>query len=264
MHRIDTTNAVPNLFGAGKPGFGSGNPATNEPATFLDADFFNAIQEELAGIVEEKFALNKSDRGQVLKALKSIFLSNDQIVDRTGLTETLLLDRFDVIHKYRTDLAIMGAGRQPTLNLTTGLVQGGVYRLLLNSSGSGALRDLVMNLRPNNTSYSGQFQTKAHVTDGSAANPTAATYTGASFQFDAYGGALGSDGVAELIVYPCTFGQFKKILGRLGDSAGFGAGISIWQNITTPWSTMGLLTPYVEIISPSASYLIEVSIQRIA
>jgi hypothetical protein len=73
MHRIDTTNAVANLFGAGKNGFGPGNPATNSPATFLDNDFCNALQEELASIPEAAgIALNKAQRNQVLTAILAL------------------------------------------------------------------------------------------------------------------------------------------------------------------------------------------------
>lgn len=74
MHRIDTSNAVANLFGPGKSGFGPGDPATNSPATFVDKDFFNAIQEELANLVEGAgLTLDKANRAQVLAALQSMF-----------------------------------------------------------------------------------------------------------------------------------------------------------------------------------------------
>lgn len=77
MHRIDTTTAQKDKFGAGKNGFTRGNPQTGVPATDLDDDYFDAIQEELAGVVEEGgLTLNKADRGQVLKALKLLFTAN--------------------------------------------------------------------------------------------------------------------------------------------------------------------------------------------
>lgn len=77
MHRIDTTTAQKDKFGAGKNGFTRGNPQTGVPATDLDDDYFDAIQEELAGVVEGGgLTLNKADRGQVLKALKLLFTAN--------------------------------------------------------------------------------------------------------------------------------------------------------------------------------------------
>jgi len=86
MHRIDTTNAVADLFGVGKPGFGPGNPSTNTPATYLDEDWCNAIQEELATVVEANAALNKSNRGQLLAALQALFLRTSNF---TGANQSL-------------------------------------------------------------------------------------------------------------------------------------------------------------------------------
>lgn len=52
MKRIDTTNAVANLHGEGKSGFGPGNPVTGTKATYLSAAWCNAIQEEIARVIE--------------------------------------------------------------------------------------------------------------------------------------------------------------------------------------------------------------------
>ena len=77
MHRIDTPTAQKDKFGAGKNGFTRGNPQTGVPATDLDDDYFDSIQEELAGLVEGGgLTLDKADRGQVLKALKLLFAAN--------------------------------------------------------------------------------------------------------------------------------------------------------------------------------------------
>lgn len=76
MHRIDTPTAQKDKFGAGKNGFTRGNPQTGTPATDLDDDYFDMLQEELAGIVEATgIALAKSNRTQILTALKALFLS---------------------------------------------------------------------------------------------------------------------------------------------------------------------------------------------
>ncbi|WP_227732546.1 hypothetical protein [Yersinia proxima] len=75
MHRIDTPTAQVDKFGAGKNGFTRGNPQTGVPATALDDDYFDAIQEEIAGVVESSgVALDKSNRTQLLTALKKLFL----------------------------------------------------------------------------------------------------------------------------------------------------------------------------------------------
>ncbi|MFM1340242.1 phage tail protein [Yersinia enterocolitica] len=73
MHRIDTPTAQVDKFGAGKNGFTRGNPQTGVPATALDDDYFDAVQEELAGVVEAAgFVLNKADRAQLLAAIQHL------------------------------------------------------------------------------------------------------------------------------------------------------------------------------------------------
>ena len=70
MHRIDTSTAQKDKFGAGKNGFTRGNPQTGTPATDLDDDYFDMLQEELAGVVEASgIALDKTKRNQLLEAL---------------------------------------------------------------------------------------------------------------------------------------------------------------------------------------------------
>lgn len=76
MHRIDTPTAQKDKFGAGKNGFTRGNPQTGTPATELDDDYFDAIQEELTGIIEASGAApDKSKRNQLLVAMKTLLLS---------------------------------------------------------------------------------------------------------------------------------------------------------------------------------------------
>ncbi|HFF7162760.1 TPA: hypothetical protein ACGEGE_001758 [Yersinia enterocolitica] len=77
MHRIDTPTAQVDKFGSGKNGFTRGNPQAGVPATAFDDDYFDAVQEELAGIVEAAgINLNKTNRAQVLAALKKLFLQS--------------------------------------------------------------------------------------------------------------------------------------------------------------------------------------------
>lgn len=74
MHRIDTSTAQKDKFGAGKNGFTGGNPQTGELPTALDQFFFDSLQEEICGVIEGGgIALNKADRGQMLKAMKAMF-----------------------------------------------------------------------------------------------------------------------------------------------------------------------------------------------
>lgn len=81
MHRIDTATAQKDKFGAGKNGFTRGNPQTGVPATDLDDDYFDTLQEELAAIVEAAGdTLDKAQRNQVLIAAQKLFApANDTI-----------------------------------------------------------------------------------------------------------------------------------------------------------------------------------------
>ncbi|MBC0088459.1 tail fiber protein, partial [Escherichia coli] len=63
-------------FGAGKNGFTRGNPQTGTPATDLDDDYFDMLQEELCSVVEASGAsLEKGRNDQLLTALRALLLS---------------------------------------------------------------------------------------------------------------------------------------------------------------------------------------------
>uniref|UniRef100_UPI000BE3D1A4 phage tail protein n=1 Tax=Escherichia coli TaxID=562 RepID=UPI000BE3D1A4 len=72
----DTKTAQKDKFGAGKNGFTRGNPQTGTPATDLDDDYFDMLQEELCGVVEASGAsLEKGQHDQLLTALRALLLS---------------------------------------------------------------------------------------------------------------------------------------------------------------------------------------------
>ena len=76
MHRIDTKTAQKDKFGAGKNGFTRGNPQTGTPATDLDDDYFDMLQEELCSVVEASGAsLEKARHDQLLTALRALLFS---------------------------------------------------------------------------------------------------------------------------------------------------------------------------------------------
>ena len=76
MHRIDTSTAQKDKFGAGKNGFTGGNPQTGELPTALNAEFFDMLQEELCSVVEASGAsLEKGRHDQLLTALRALLLS---------------------------------------------------------------------------------------------------------------------------------------------------------------------------------------------
>lgn len=83
MHRIDTSTAQKDKFGAGKNGFTEGNPQTGTPATALNSAFFDTIQEEIAGVVESTgVALNESNNSQLNTAIRKII--TDAITGEEG------------------------------------------------------------------------------------------------------------------------------------------------------------------------------------
>ncbi|MGD7718007.1 gp53-like domain-containing protein, partial [Escherichia coli] len=72
----DTKTAQKDKFGAGKNGFTRGNPQTGTPATDLDDDYFDMLQEELCSVVEASGAsLEKGRHDQLLTALRALLLS---------------------------------------------------------------------------------------------------------------------------------------------------------------------------------------------
>ena len=89
MHRIDTSTAQVDKFGAGKNGFTGGNPQTGELPTALNADFFDSVQEEIAAVIEAAgLTLTKSNRAQLLASMKMLVgpgrLLNVQTLTATG------------------------------------------------------------------------------------------------------------------------------------------------------------------------------------
>jgi hypothetical protein len=77
MHQIDSIGSVatqPTPAAAGTPGwwFG-GNPATGQPATIMDTDWFNAVQAELLAILAAAgIAPVKGTNNQVLAAIREL------------------------------------------------------------------------------------------------------------------------------------------------------------------------------------------------
>ncbi|MEQ5331809.1 hypothetical protein ABN272_25165, partial [Escherichia coli] len=105
MHRIDTKTAQKDKFGAGKNGFTRGNPQTGTPATDLDDDYFDMLQEELCSVVEASGAsLEKARHDQLLTALRALLLSRKNPfgdIKSDGTVKTALenLDLGETINK---------------------------------------------------------------------------------------------------------------------------------------------------------------------
>lgn len=78
MHRIDTSTAQKDKFGAGKNGFTSGNAQIGVPATEVSPDILDSMQEEICAVIEDAdslLILDKSKNNQLLTAIKKIIRS---------------------------------------------------------------------------------------------------------------------------------------------------------------------------------------------
>ncbi|BBI66793.1 hypothetical protein PKHYL_09840 [Psychrobacter sp. KH172YL61] len=74
MHRIDSATARADANGEGKTGFSDNSDLPNQDATYFTPEWSNALQEEVAGVIEGLgLTLDKSDNGQLLKALVQNF-----------------------------------------------------------------------------------------------------------------------------------------------------------------------------------------------
>lgn len=87
MHRIDTSTAQKDKFGAGKNGFTLGNAQTGVPPTEVSADILDAIQEEICSVIEsEGLQLDKSKRDQLLYAInKKISSVPSATIEKKGV-----------------------------------------------------------------------------------------------------------------------------------------------------------------------------------
>ncbi|HDX9441380.1 TPA: phage tail protein [Escherichia coli] len=125
MHRIDTKTAQKDKFGAGKNGFTRGNPQTGTPATDLDDDYFDMLQEELCSVVEASGAsLEKERHDQLLTALRALLLSRKNPfgdIKSDGTVKTAL-ENLDL-----TDLGIGKNIAGSNINLLSSATSSGFY-----------------------------------------------------------------------------------------------------------------------------------------
>lgn len=78
MRRINTLNKDADAFGPGKHGWKNGVPGTVNRPTEGQAEWFNALQEEVAAVVEGAgMPLDPDDSGQMNKALRQVFRQRD-------------------------------------------------------------------------------------------------------------------------------------------------------------------------------------------
>ena len=135
MHRIDTPTAVKDKFGPGKNGFTDGNIRTGRHATWLNSAMWDALQEEICGVIEKAgIKLNKEEHDQLYKAI--LLLVGGAINEEALLIKNNLSDVED------SDEAVENLGLKPTVDKAKNAVQrdGDTMTGELKISGVNALR----------------------------------------------------------------------------------------------------------------------------
>ncbi|MEC9614199.1 phage tail protein [Escherichia marmotae] len=116
MHRIDTLTAVKDKFGPGKNGFTDGNLRTGRLATWLNSAMWDAIQEEICGVIEKAgIELNKEEHDQLYKAI--LLLVGGAINEEALLIKNNLSDVED------KDEAVENLRLKPTVDKAKNAVQ---------------------------------------------------------------------------------------------------------------------------------------------
>ncbi|HAN6525309.1 TPA: phage tail protein [Escherichia coli] len=116
MHRIDTLTAVKDKFGPGKNGFTDGNLRTGRLATWLNSAMWDAIQEEICGVIEKAgIELNKEEHDQLYKAI--LLLVGGAINEEALLIKNNLSDVED------KDEAVENLGLKPTVDKAKNAIQ---------------------------------------------------------------------------------------------------------------------------------------------
>ncbi|GEM_PF-4931375 len=109
MKRIDSVNARPDANGPGKPGFHDNEDLHGQDATYLTPDWANAVQEEIANVIEfADLELDEENNAQLLEAIQKLALRPLQNFFAVGSwhgTDNLTYDpatALEAIFGYRT------------------------------------------------------------------------------------------------------------------------------------------------------------------
>lgn len=142
MKRIDTSTKHVDKFGAGKHGFKDGNTTTGEPATALNAAFFDAVQEEIAGVIEGAgIALNPAANNQLLAAIAALIVAATPAVAKPGFDVPFLAGYGSTMAAQ--NLAVRTHGRVVVARAI--VLQGQRAVLATAPTGSAAIVDVLAN-----------------------------------------------------------------------------------------------------------------------
>ncbi len=243
MHRIDTPTAQKDKFGAGKNGFTRGNPQTGTPATDLDDDYFDMLQEEMASVVEAAGIIpDKTKHDQLLTAIAK--LTNGRLLNiRTFTASTIYTPTpgTKAIDIYVIGAGGAGGGSQATASTTVSVCPGGnagcFARSYLTSGFAGQLITVGTggtgvpgaNGNPGGASSFGSLITAPGGTGGItyAPNPAPVLNINPSAQTNATGGNIvnatggrGQPGVASGLVYGGSGEGGSSVMGSGGPTSG--------------------------------------------
>jgi len=176
-------------------------------------------------------------------------LSGPTVINMPSSQTVVPLTRYDEVHVY--------SGLGETVDLGTGLVNGGVYQVtaVWRSNGSPTNNDTV--LRPNFFDYSNQFHVSQVNMGPSGPIAVRAQGTLAHFAFDHFAGTEGADGFFNMTIWNET-DLMKAIQYSGGDT--FGGTVTatgIWNNTSTAWIALGRLT-FKPSASPALRYKVRV------
>jgi hypothetical protein len=88
LHRIDTDTKEVDKHGSGKHGFTEGNPATGTAATQVSEEWLDAVQEEIAEVIEDAgITLSKADNTQLRQAI-DLKTHNNMVISNWSLNTT--------------------------------------------------------------------------------------------------------------------------------------------------------------------------------
>jgi hypothetical protein len=110
-------SALPTPAAAGTPGFFTGgNPAAGTPATVVDPDWLNMIQQELINVVEAGgLTPSKTTYNQVLTALQTLFASiNGSATETFSVAPGVASNEAVNLGQFATSLAAAGYVKIPT------------------------------------------------------------------------------------------------------------------------------------------------------
>lgn len=106
MHRIDTATKSADKHGAGKDGWTGGNQQGGVPPTQFSADFMDALQEEIARVIESSgLALNKASNDQLKLAINTCIRDyRPERIGVSGVPQTMRTHFYSVDTEVYTDL----------------------------------------------------------------------------------------------------------------------------------------------------------------